>query len=77
MQNALMAWSTKAENVTMLLDPPGHSPLMNKINDHLALNLVDICLNITLPMLCKSLLCFAKIWKIEYSKIGIISLAKF
>ena len=35
----------------MLQDIP--SPVNNVINDQLALNLFGICLNNTLPMLCK------------------------
>ena len=38
----------------------------NVINDQLALNLVDICLDNTLHVLCKSLLCFSNIWKIDF-----------
>ena len=56
-----MAWSTDTEDVKMLLDIP--SP-MNVMNDQLALNLVDICLDNTIHILRKSLLCFAKILRI-------------
>ena len=52
----------------MLLD--SSSPMNNAMNDQVALNLVDICLYDTPQILCKSLLCFAKIWKIDYSKIA-------
>ena len=44
----------------------------------LALNLVDICLDNMLQISCESFLCFAKIGKIEYSKISVkIWLVKF
>ena len=47
------------------------------MNGKLALNLVVICLDNTIQISYKSLLCFAKIWNIGYSKIGKIGLAKF
>ena len=47
------------------------------IIDQLALDLVDICIDNTLQILCKSLLCFAKIGKIDYSKFAKIWLVKF
>ena len=40
------------------------------IIDQFTLNLVDICLDNTLQILCKLLLCFAKIGNIDYSKIA-------
>ena len=47
----------------MLLDM-----MNNVINDDLALILVDVCFDNTLQVPCKSLLCFATIWKIDDSK---------
>ena len=47
------------------------------IIDQLASNLVDICFDNTLQILCKSLLCFPKIGKFNYSKITKIWLVKF
>ena len=44
------------------------STIINVINDQFNLKLVDICFNNMLQILCKSQLCFAKIWKIDYSK---------
>ena len=50
-----MAQSTDAEYVKILLEIA--PPMNNVINDQLDLNLVDICLDNTLQILCKSLLC--------------------
>ena len=47
------------------------------IIDQSALNLVDIRLDNVLKILCKLLLCFAKIGKIDHSKITKIWLVKF
>ena len=47
------------------------------IIDQLALNSVDICLDITLQISCKSFLCFAKIGKTDCPKISKIWLVKF
>ena len=52
----LMAWSTDSEDAKVWLDTP--SPMDNVMNDQLALNLVDICLD-NMKVLCKSLLCLA------------------
>ena len=58
----------------MLLDIPF---LMNYlICDQLFLDLVDICLNNTLQILCESFLGIAKIGKIVYSKVPKIWLVK-
>ena len=54
----LKVWSTDSEDFKMI----------NVRNNQLNLNLVYICLDTTLQMLCKSLLCFAKIWRIDYTK---------
>ena len=59
-----MVWSTDAEDVIMLLDI--QSPENSVLNDQLALNLVDTCLDNTPQILYKSVLCFAKSWKIDY-----------
>ena len=59
-----MVCSTNADGAKMLLDIP-FSMHYVKI-DQLALNLVDICFDNTLQILCKSLLCFAKLGKIDY-----------
>ena len=61
-----MMWSTDADDVKMLLDIP--FPMNHVIIDQLALTLVDIFLNNKLQTLCKSLLCFEKIEKIDWSK---------
>ena len=61
-----MAWLTNEEDSRMLLDIS--SPMNNIIKDQLTLNFVDISLNNMRQILCKSSLCFAKIWKIDYSK---------
>ena len=58
-----MVWSTDAEDVIMLLDI--QSPENSVLNDQLALNLVDTCLD-SKPPIYKSVLCFAKSWKIDY-----------
>ena len=55
----LIVWSTAANDIKMLLDIPFSMNYV--INDQLALNLLDICLDNTLQVLCKSLLCFAKL----------------
>ena len=52
-------------------------PMNHIITDQLALSLVNICLGNTLQILCKSLLCFAKIWKIGCSKVAKVWLVKF
>ena len=70
-----MVWSTDADDTKMLLDFP--FPMNYLIIDQLALNSVDICLNNTLQILCKLLLSFAQIGKIDYSKIVKIWLVKF
>ena len=59
----------------MPLDIP--FPMNSLIIDQLALNLVDIFLVNTLKILCKSLLCLAKIGKIDYPKIAKIWLVNF
>ena len=64
----LLVWSTDADDAKILLDIS--FPMNYEIIDQLALNLIDICLGNTLQILCKSLLCFAKIGKTEYSKIS-------
>ena len=46
-------WSTDADNAKMMLDIP--LPTKYVIIDQLALKLVDICLDKTLQILCKSL----------------------
>ena len=56
-----MVWSTDADDAKMILDIL--FPMNYVTIDQLALNLVDICLNSTLQMLCKLLLCFPKIGK--------------
>ena len=57
-----MAWSTDADDAKMLLDIP--LSMNYVIIDQLVLNLVEICLDNTLQIICKSLLCFAKIAEI-------------
>ena len=74
-QTLLMIWSTDADNDKMLLNI--YFPMNSVIIDKLALNLVDIYLDKMLVILCKSLLCFAKIWQIDYSKITKIWFLKF
>ena len=60
----LMVWSTGADDGKMLLDIP--FPMNQVITDQLAFNsLVNICLDNMLQILCNSLLCFAKIGKID------------
>ena len=67
---------TDADDAKMLLDIP--FPMSQVITDQLAFNLVDSCLDITLQILCNSLLCLAKIGKIDdYSKIAKIWPVKF
>ena len=58
-----MVWSTDTDDAKMLLDIP--LPMNYVMIDQLALNLLDICLDHTLQLLYKSLLCFAKIGKID------------
>ena len=70
-----MVWLTDAENAKMLRDIP--FPMIGVINDHLALNSFGIFLDGTPQILCKSLLCFAEIGKIDDSKIAKIWLVKF
>ena len=62
----LTAWFTNAKDAKMLLDIP--SPINNVLNDQLALNLVNNCLDETLQILCMP--CFAKIPKIGYTTIA-------
>ena len=62
-----MVWSIDADDAKMLLDIP--IPMIYVIIDQLALNLVDACLENKLQILLKSLLFFAKIRKVDYSKI--------
>ena len=52
-------------------------PINYAIIDQLALNLVYLCIDNTLKILCKSLLYFVKIRKINYSEIAKIWLVKF
>ena len=59
-----MVLSANADDAKMLLDIP--FPMHYVIIDQLALNLVDICYDNTLEILCKSLLCFAKLGKIDH-----------
>ena len=63
-----MAWSTDAGDAKMLLDIP--LSMNYVIINQLVLNLVEICLDNTLHILCKLLLCFAKIAKTDYTKIA-------
>ena len=70
-----MVRSTKTDDAKTLLVIP--FPMNYVIIDKLALNLVDICLDNTLQILCKSLLYFAAIGKHYYSKITKIWLLKF
>ena len=62
-----MVWSTDADDAKVLLGIP--IPMNYLIIDQLVLNSVDICLDNTLQISGKSLLCFAKIGEIDYSKI--------
>ena len=55
------------EDARMLLDIL--SPINNFTNDQQTLKLVDMCFDMP-QTLCNSLLCFVKIWKIDYSKIA-------
>ena len=59
----------------MLLDSP--FTINNDLNNQLALNLVDICLDSTLQVLCKSLPYYVNIHKIDYSKIVFFWFLKF
>ena len=59
-----MAFSTGADDAKMLLLDIS-SPMNQVTTDQLAFNLVDICLYNMLQILCNSLLCFAKIGKID------------
>ena len=70
-----MIWSTDTDDANMLLGIP--FPMNCVIIDQLALNLVAICLDNMLKILCKSLLCYAEIRKIAHSKIPNIWLLKF
>ena len=70
-----MVWLTDSDDAKMLLDIP--FPMKYVIIDQSALNLVDICLDNKLQILCKSLLCFAKIGKIDHSEIAKIWLVNF
>ena len=70
-----MAWSIDEEDATMLRgDTP--SPMNDDINDQFTSKIIEICFDNPLQMLCISLLCFANIGKIDYSKIVEIWLAK-
>ena len=60
-----MVWDT--DDAKMLLDIP--FPMNYVLIEQLSLNLGDVCLDNTLQMLCKSLLCFAKFGKIDYTQI--------
>ena len=75
MPAVLLVWSTKPDDTKMLLDIL--FPLNHVIIDQLVLNLVNICLDNTLQISCKSFLCSAKIGKIDYSTIAKIWLIKF
>ena len=71
-----MVWSNDGDEAKMLLDIS--FPINHVILDQLALKLVDICLDNTLQMLCKSLLCFAKINREDcLSKMPKIWIVKF
>ena len=70
-----MVCSTDPDDANMLLDI--RFPMNHVITDQLSLNLVDICLNNTLQISCRSFLCFANIGKIDYSKTAKIWLVKF
>ena len=63
-QNTLKACLTHKEDATMLRNIS--SPMNYAKNDPLTLKLVDICLDNTLQIFCKLLLCFAKVCKIDY-----------
>ena len=63
-----MIWSTTADDTKMLLDIP--FPKKYITVDQLILTFVNICIDNTPQILCKSLQCFAKIDKIDYSKIA-------
>ena len=69
-----MVWSSDTYDAKMLLDIS--FPMNYVIINQLSLNLVDICLHDTLRIICKSLLCFAKIGTIDYSKIARPSLSR-
>ena len=70
-----MVWSIDADDDKMLLNIP--FPTNSVVTDQLALNLVEIYLDNTLMILCESFLYFAKIGKIDYSKITKNWLVKF
>ena len=70
-----MSWSTNAKDAKMLLDT--RFPMNSVKNDRLALNLVGVCLDSRLQTLSKSFPYFAKIGKIDCSKIAKIWLVKF
>ena len=72
-----MVCSTDAEDAKILLGIPSASTVNNVINDQLALNTVHIWLDNQLQILRKSLLFFAKIWKIDYPKVTKIWLVNF
>ena len=61
-----MVWSADTDDAKMLLDIP--FPMNYVVIDQLTLNLVDICLNNTLQILCKSLLCFSQMGKVNYTQ---------
>ena len=62
----LMVWSTDAEDAKMLLDILFSIDYV--IVGQLGLNLVNICLDNTLQIFCKSFLCLPRISKIDHSK---------
>ena len=62
----LMVWSTDADDAKTLLDVP--FPMNYVMIYQLTWNLIDICLDNMLQILCKSLLCFAKIGNIGYTQ---------
>ena len=69
-----MVWSTAVEDAIMPLDI---SSPANAINNQSAFKLVDVCLDNKLHISRKSLLRFAEVWKIDYSKTAKIWLVKF
>ena len=75
LQNAFDGMVNSRRDVKMLLGIL--FPMNYVIIDQLALNLADIFLNNTLQILCKSLLCFQKIEKTDWSKTAKIWLMKF
>ena len=64
----ILARSADPDDAKMLLDIP--FSINHIIIDQLALNLINICLDNRLQISCKSFLCFAKIEKIDLSKIA-------